>query len=421
MVMSGPAAGVAAAQALLRSLTIADAVTFDMGGTSTDVCLIAGGLAQTVRERSINGWKVRLPSVAVESIGAGGGSVAWLDSAGALKVGPRSAGARPGPAAYAQGGAEPTVTDANVALGLIRPGLEFGGGAIRIDADLARRAMVQVAEPLGLGLLEAAAGLVEVANAGMLRAIRLVSVQRGIDPRDLALVAYGGAGPLHAARLAQALGIPRVVVPAYASTFSALGCLASELRYDLVQTYRRALAELESAELAQQLARLEAAAAEPLRRDGHAAGEITTRQSLDLRYTGQNYELEVPLEPGPGGLDRGVIRERFLEQHRRLYSYATDEPVECTALRVVAFVPGAVPKLPERRPRGPGLVEAAYRCWMPGYEEVAAMVYRRAGLGLDESITGPALVEDEQSTTVVLPGMRAWADRFGNLHLERAP
>jgi N-methylhydantoinase A len=232
------------------------------------------------------------------------------------------------------------------------------------------------------------------------------------------LVAYGGAGPLHAARLAQSLGIPRVIVPAYASTFSALGCLAAELRYDLVRTYRRPLAGIDPADLAARLAEIEAAAAEPLRSDGHSAGAIATRRALDLRYTGQNYELEVLLAPGPAAPDPATIRQRFLDQHRRLYSYATDEPVECTALRVVAFVPGPVPDLPERQPSGPSLVESAYACQMPGHGRVSAAIFRRMGLPIDEPIDGPALIEDDQSTTVVPPGTRVRADAVGNLLLE---
>jgi N-methylhydantoinase A len=370
-----------------------------------------------VRERKLNGWPVRMPSVAVESIGAGGGSVAWLDPTGALRVGPRSAGARPGPAAYGLGGQEPTVTDANVALGLIREGLEFGRGAIRVDRDRAVAALAGVAEPLGMTVDQAAAGVVEVANANMLRAIRLVSVQRGVDPRNLTLVAYGGAGPLHATRLAQTLGVPRVLVPVHSSAFSALGCLTSELRYDVVQTFRRQLEAVDPGELEQQFRRLEEAASAPLAREGHAAEQITIRRSVDLRYAGQNYELEVSLDPGPAGLEHDRIRDRFYERHRAFYTYATEEPVECVTLRVSALVEGSLPALPERTPSGPALVTRDYACSLPGLGEARVAVYNRSGLG-PEPIDGPALIEDEQSTTVVLPGQRARADRFGNVLVE---
>ena len=420
MVMSGPAAGVAAAQHLLRGLGVPNAVTFDMGGTSTDVCLISRGVLETVQERKLNGWPVRMPSVAVESIGAGGGSVATLDPTGALRVGPRSAGARPGPASYGLGGVEPTVTDANVVLGLIRHGLEFGGGAVVVDRKLAERALAQIAGPLGMTVPEAARGVVEIANANMLRAIRLVTVQRGVDPRDLTLVAYGGAGPLHAARLAQLLGTPRVLVPAFSSAFSALGCLTSELRYDVVQTFRRQLEDVTAEDLDGQFRRLAEAATVPLVREGHAVADVELRRSVDLRYAGQNYELEIALAPGRAGLEYRSIRERFSERHRARYTYATDEPLECVTLRVAALVPSSLPRPPERRPSGPAQVADDQPCLMPGVNEVRATVYRRAGLAADQALDGPALIEDEQSTIVVPPGQRARADAIGNLIVEAA-
>jgi N-methylhydantoinase A len=231
-------------------------------------------------------------------------------------------------------------------------------------------------------------------------------------------VAYGGAGPLHACRLAELLGVPRVVVPAYASAFSALGCLASELRYDLVQTYRRPLAAIGSEELNELFARLEAAAAEPLCREGHDRAALVLRRSLDLRYSGQNYELEVPLQSGSAGLDQAAIRADFEAQHRRLYSYATDEPLECVALRVVAAVPSGLPRLPEHQPAGPSLVESHYPCVMPGYGALRAAVYRRRGLEIDRPVAGPALVEDGLTTTVVPPDRSARLDRLGNLWVE---
>ncbi len=422
MVMSGPAAGVAAAQYLLRHLDVPSAVTFDMGGTSTDVCLISHGVLSTVRERKLNGWPVRVPSVAVESIGAGGGSLAWLDATGALRVGPRSAGAHPGPAAYGLGGTEPTVTDANVALGLIRDGLVFGRGAISVDRALAEQAIGQIAEPLGLGLVQTARGIVEVANANMLRAIRLVSVQRGVDPRDLTLVAYGGAGPLHATRLAQAMGMPRVLIPAYSSAFSALGCLVSELRYDVVRTFRRQLAAIDQDELGAQFEELETSARAPLEREGHGREQIVTRRSLDLRYAGQNYELEVPLDGGAAGLAYAEIRRRFYDQHRALYTYATDEAVECVTLRVAALVPSTLLRLPRRTPTGSERLAEDHPCTLPGLGsgvgEARVTVYNRSGLGVDDPISGPALIEDEQSTTVILAGQTARSDALGNLFVD---
>jgi N-methylhydantoinase A len=420
MLFSGPAAGVAAAQRLVRDLGIRRAVTFDMGGTSTDACLIVDGVLQMVRQRSVGGWPVRVPSVAVESIGAGGGSVAWLDAVGALKVGPRSAGAHPGPACYGRGGVEPTITDADVVLGLLRSGAEHGGGAIRLDAERAHEALTPIAERLGFSVLEAARGVIEVASANMLRAIRLVSVQRGVDPRELTLVAYGGAGPLHATQLARALGIPRVLVPLCSSTFSALGCLTSELLYDVVQTARGPLDTLLADGLEERFRRLEAAASHPLASEGVRPDEVMFRRSADLRYAGQNYEIDVPV-PRPCGGDAAVtIRDAFVARHHELYGYATEEPVEGVTLRVSALVPGADFRLEERRPTGPTVVATGLPCHLPGFGSAHVTAYRRDGLPVDEPIVGPALIEDDQSTTLLLPGQTLRADAVGNLVVELA-
>src|SRR5437879_10749749 len=237
MAMSGPAAGVAPAAHLARALELPRALAFDMGGTTTDVCLIADAVPGTARQRKLGDYPVRLPAVAVESIGAGGGSIAWVDATGALKVGPRSAGALPGPACYGIGGTEPTVTDANLVLGYLNPERVYGG-SIHLERARAVTVIESLGRRLGLSLVEMAQGVVEVANANMLRALRLVSVQRGYDLRDFALIAYGGAGPIHAGALARQAGIARVVVPVHSGAFSALGCLVSPLRYDAVQTWR---------------------------------------------------------------------------------------------------------------------------------------------------------------------------------------
>src|SRR5436309_2067924 len=268
-----------------------------MGGTTTDVCLIADGVAETSSQRKLGGYPVRLPMAAVESIGAGGGSIAHVDAAGALRVGPRSAGAQPGPACYGLGGVEPTVTDANLLLGYLDPGRVYGR-AIRLDRERARAAVDALARRLGLSLLETAAGVVEVANAAMLRALRLVSVQRGYDLRDFTLIAYGGAGPVHAGALAGAAGIARVLVPAHSGAFSALGCLVSPLRYDAVRTYRGRLEAWDAKPAETRLRELQEQCVAPLLDEGHAAERVLLKRSADLRYAGQNYELEVDYGAG---------------------------------------------------------------------------------------------------------------------------
>jgi N-methylhydantoinase A len=415
LVMSGPAAGVAAAQFVCRRLGIENAVTFDMGGTSTDVCLITGGEYQTSRQRSLDGRPVRLESVGVESIGAGGGSIAGINPVGALTVGPASAGARPGPAAYGLGGNQPTVTDANVALGLIRHGKAFGAGAVRVDLGLARDALAGIAHRLSMDVQHLAEGIVEIANSTMLRAIRLVTVQRGVDPRELTMIAYGGAGPLHATRLAELLSIPRVVIPAHSGVFSALGCLVSDLRYDVARTHRADLAAVDRATLATMFDRLVEEAREPLLRDGASMSTIRVRRSLDLRYAGQNYELTVPLGDGMEGLDHHVIRDAFRRQHEALYTYSTQESLQLVGLRVSARVPRGDLRMPPHRSNGEALLSRRVECVIPGHGAMPTSIYRRAGLAPSEPLVGPALVEDEQSTIVIGPGQVAECDDLGNL------
>jgi N-methylhydantoinase A len=414
MAVSGPAGGVAATGALCRQLGLEHAIAFDMGGTTTDVCLIAGGRAATLRERRLGGYPVRLPSVGVESIGAGGGSLVRVDPTGALKVGPESAGARPGPAAYGLGGTAPAVTDAHVVAGTLRPDAVLGG-RIRIDRERAEAALAPVARALGLGLRETAAGVLEIANAAMMRAIRLISVQRGYDLREFALVAYGGAGPLHGGRLAQELGMPRVVVPAHAGVFSALGCVATEVAYDQVQTARGALDRLDPAELQARLDRLARAVMAPLLAEGHAPDAVRIEPRVDVRYVGQNYELEVPWR---GDVDS--LRQDFQALHRRLYAYATGDAMECVNLRVRAAVAAGTPPVPPWDGGGSGRPHAEQPAFFPETGETALPVYRRGDLAAEQPIKGPALIEDPWATALVYPGQTAVPDRHGNLVIEIA-
>jgi N-methylhydantoinase A len=413
MAMSGPAAGVAAAAHVARALHLGRALAFDMGGTTTDVCLIAGGVPETAGQRRLAEYPVRLPMLAVESIGAGGGSIARVEPTGALKVGPRSAGAVPGPACYGQGGIEPTVSDANLILGRLDPERVYGG-AIRLDRERAEAALGPVARRLGLSLVEAAHGVVEVANASMLRALRLVSVQRGYDLRDFALIAYGGAGPLHAGALARECGIGRVVVPAHSGAFSALGCLVSPLRYDAVQTHRARLDAWDAKVVEDRFRALEARCLRPLLDEGHALGQVVVARSADLRYVGQNYELEVPCGDG----DLAGVRAAFEERHRLLYGYATGEGVECVNLRVIASVmPDALVVAPPGLSRAPGPLGRHPGCFRET-GQVELPRYDRGALGAGQAVDGPALVEDEWSTTVVYPGQRCAADALGNLVID---
>ena len=422
MAASGPAAGVAAAAHLARTLKLPRALAFDMGGTTTDVCLINDRVAETSSQRKLGGYPVRLPMVAVESIGAGGSSIAYVDAAGGLKVGPRSAGAVPGPACYGQG-TEPAVTDANLVLGYLDAGRVYGG-AIHLDRGRAEAALTGLGRALGLSLLEAAHGIHEVANANMLRALRLVSVQRGYDLRDFTLIAYGGAGPMHAASLARQAGIRRVVVPVHSGAFSALGCLVSPLRYDAVQTHRARLDAWDAKVVEDRFRDLEERCLAPLLNEGIAARRITLLRSVDLRYTGQNYEIEIPLAGGRSTARAGdvaALRKAFEARHRQLYGYATGESVECVNLRVVARVDDHATALAPVRAsarRGDDARAGEQRAYFPETGEVALKRFHRDRLAPGRAVRGPALIEDEWSTTLVGPGQRAASDRFGNLVIE---
>lgn len=416
MVMSGPAAGIAASTFVLRRLAIADAVTFDMGGTSTDVCLIHRGQAAISGERKLGGYPVRVPSLDVESIGAGGGSLAWVDAVGALKVGPQSAGAEPGPACYGRGSTEPTVTDANLVLGYLGSSGDWGD-SIRVQRPLADAAVGRLAQRFHLRLEEMAEGILEIANSNMIGAIRLVSVQKGHDLRDFTLVAYGGAGPVHAGRLAQLLEIPRVVVPALSSVFSAFGGLVSDVRYDTVRTVLAKLADLDPEWVEKLFRELEAVCSSQLLSEGHSPSAIHLERSMDLRYVGQKYELEVAVDRR-GPLDRVEVARRFEERHRMVYSYATVEPLECVNVRVAASVQTPHPALAERAVSARPLLRGARRAFFRETGEVTLPVYDREALPSDWSSRGPIAIEDAWSTTLVYPGQRVAADRYGNLILD---
>ena len=414
MAASGPAAGVAAAAHVARTLGLRRALAFDMGGTTTDVCLITDGVPETSAQRRLGGHPVRLPMVAVESIGAGGGSIAHADDAGALRVGPRSAGAAPGPACYGLGGTEPTVSDANLVLGYLNPERVYGGGAIRLHRKLAEEALAALGRRVGLAGLELAHGVFEVANANMLRALRLVSVQRGYDLRDFALIAYGGAGPIHAGGLARQVGIGRVIVPVHSGAFSALGCLVSPLRYDAVQTYRARLDAWDGKPVEDRFHDLEDRCAAPLLEEGIELPRITIARSLDLRYAGQNYELEIPWDSG----DVTALRAAFEARHRQLYGYATGESVECINLRATARVVEATSTLPRLELRGGSETSGEQPAFFPETGTVTLRRFDRGALPPRRPVDGPALIEDEWSTTLVYPGQRCEADYHGNLVLE---
>ncbi|UCH74384.1 MAG: hydantoinase/oxoprolinase family protein [Rhodospirillales bacterium] len=413
LALSGPAAGVAAAGVVAAELGIDNAISLDMGGTTTDVCLIRDGRAEIDNAREIAGRPLRQPMVAVESIGAGGGSIARLDH-GALTVGPDSAGAVPGPACYGNGGTDPTVTDANLLLGYLDAGRTLGGD-IRLDAAAAREAIAPLAREMNVSAEQAALGLLRVATANMIRALGRVTVERGIDGRACTLIAFGGAGPMQAVPVARAFGIRRIVVPAFSSMFSALGCVSAEKSYTQQQTVRMGSAQWDTAAVAAAHDSLRARLAEPLRAAGHGAEEMHSRTVAAMRYSGQSYAVEIP---DPALDDSARLGDAFRALHAKLYGFATDEPWELVALRVTVSLPR-----PDGRPIAPGTAHARDggrqgECWFGPGEPVATPRFERASLPPGRRIAGPAIVEDAWSTIVLPPGAALDADDRGHLHID---
>jgi N-methylhydantoinase A len=356
---------------------------------------------------------VRTPVVDLVEIGAGGGSIAWVDSGGLLRVGPQSAGADPGPVCYRRGGVEPTVTDANVVLGRLNPSY-FLGGEIELDVEGARRAIGdRCAEPLGLDVTEAANGIVEIANAAMVNALHLISVQRGYDPRDFVLFAFGGAGPVHANALARATEMPTVLIPRSPGIFSATGLLTTDLTRDAAVTVMSRLDDVDAEEVEASFARLEDAGRVELEREGLTPEAMSFVRKIDLRYVGQSYELTVPAGNG--------LLERFHDEHERTYGFsAPEEPVEVVSLRLTSV--GKIAKPPPQPVGRDGKAEPkehrpVYFAESNGY--VDCPIYDRYALSAGASFAGPAILEELDSTTVVHPGYVALVDETGNLLIER--
>ena len=402
-VLSGPAGGAVGAARSAERAGAADVVCLDMGGTSCDVSVAFGGRARETGGREVGGRALAPPMVDVHTIGAGGGSVAWRDAGGALRVGPRSAGAVPGPACYGRGGDEPTVTDANLLLGYLDADSPLAGG-VELDREAAERAIGELAGSLNLSVEEAAAGIVRVASAEMARAVRVMTVERGIDPRDLALLAFGGAGPLHACSIADELDMRRVVVPQASGVLSALGLIVSERRRDLVESVLLAGDDLTREAVAAAVERLAKRGREELAADG---AEI--RPGYDLRYAGQAFELTVDGDPEP---DPAGLRRAFDEAHEQRYGYSDPDAVlELVTIRARVALRGgelAAPPTGER-------AEPRTRTARFGGEELETTVLR----GAFHEISGPAVCELREATLVVPPGWSGAADGDGTIVLER--
>jgi N-methylhydantoinase A len=411
MAMSGPAAGVSASVNIARQLGRSRMLTFDMGGTTTDVCLIIDGQAEMADGRMLGDRPLRQPMLAVHSIGAGGGSIV-RNGPGGLTVGPQSAGSEPGPACYDRGGTAPTITDANAVLGYLNPETRLGD-RIGLDIEAARRAIAPIAQALTLSLEETALGIVKVANATMARALRRVTVERGIDGRDCTLLAFGGGGPMHGAGLADIYGIGSIVVPNASSAFSALGCLTADFSFLQQQTLRIALNGIDLDRVLRRIAALVEQALEPLIANGVARARIEVELVALMRYAAQNDAIAVPFALP---LDPARLREDFIARHRELFGYATAESCVIESVRVQARRPSAT--IVDRPTTAVRELRATSRqCSFEGAHDVATRIVDRASM--NEAVRGPAIIEDAWSTVVIPPGWQAKPDTIGHLFLTK--
>ena len=415
-VLSGPAGGVAAAVHLGRLIGLSNLITYDMGGTSTDVCLIENLAVPLTSEQFIAGLPIRTPQIEINSVGAGGGSIAWVDTGKMLKVGPRSAGAAPGPACYGQGGDEATVTDANLVIGRLAPSLKLAG-SVALDESLARKVVARVAETFGMDLAHAAEGIVRIAIARMVSAIKEISVARGYDPRDFVLMAFGGAGPMHAAFIAEELDIARVTVPVAPGNFCAFGALISDIRHDHLVTYRAEVRRCDPAELERAFQRMAGEARAQMMAEGMPRERIDVLRSAGMRYLGQSWDLPVRM---PDRIDNlKEVEKLFHDAHQRRYGYSGSDAVEIVSLRVSAIGRVAKPRLPEWPAKGrvADALRETRKVVFSG-ETQSTPVYARERLPRGARLEGPAVVEEMGAITVLPPGWQLEVGSFGELGLE---
>ena len=414
-VLSGPAGGVAAGRYCARLLDEPSLITFDMGGTSTDIALLQGGEPQLTGEKTIGAAKVALPAIDIHTLGAGGGSIAWVDPGRILHVGPESAGAQPGPACYGKGGSRATVTDANLVLGFLDPA-NFLGGRIGLDARAARTAVDAIARELGTTSLRAAEGIARVVNTNMAEGIKIVSVRRGVDPRRFALVAFGGAAGLHVTEVARLLEIQRVVVPSVAAVLSAWGMLATDLRYELVRSHVSEVGRMTAAGLRKLFATLER---EGRKRLARFDGPITVRRALDMRYGEQIFEIQVDLD----GVDlrdadlMDQVAERFHRRHEELYAYSAPGQ-EVVVVNARVAVVGALPVLPAGAGavgRGAATSSGRRRVWLGDWVEVP--LHRMEALAAGQEVKGPAIFESATTTVLVRESERVIVTPHGWLDI----
>ena len=415
--LSGPAAGVTGAVDAAARAGFTNIIAFDMGGTSTDVCLVNDGAPLVTTENTLNGLPVAVPMIDIATVGAGGGSIAYLDAHAMLHVGPRSAGADPGPACYSRGGELPTVTDADVVRGVIRA-KHFAGGRLALDADASDRVLTTLGRKLGMSATDAADAVIRIVEANMTQAIRLVSTQRGYDPRAYVLLAFGGAGPIHAASIAAELGIRKVMVPALAGVLSAFGLLVADIARDYVQTAISPLDVVTPDEIKGRFAALSGRATAEFRGLGFDPRELIRFPSIDARYQGQAYELPLQVELASG--DGAAIGARFHETHRRRYGFAFEaEPVEIVNYRLKVVIRRKSDGISPTR-GGQGEVVEEEGEIRAGGKSRPARFYQGETLAADIVISGPAVIEEATSTCFVPEGWVARADETGGLLIENS-
>ena len=429
IIESGPAGGVVGAQALARAMDLAKIISFDMGGTTAKASIVEDGEVTRAQEYAVGagimigsrlltgaGYTLKVPAIDLAEVGAGGGSHAWIDAAGALQVGPESAGAAPGPVCYDTGGATPTVTDANLLLGYLNPDY-LVGGALRLNAEKARQAFGEkIARPLGMTLEKAAHGVHLIAASNMIRAIKAVSTERGRDPREFALFAFGGNGPVFACGMAAALGMKRVVVPPSAGLFSSFGLLYADVEHHYSRSLRRLLRQADLREVTAAWDALVKQARDQLAADGFSPGKTKIHRTAALHYHGQTYELTVPLPDGP--IDVAYLEEAYGREHEKTYGHraGAEEPVELVAIQVVGQGLRDGPSVPQRvrpsraEPKPPPPRRAYFGEW------IETPVLRRSDLA--KARTGPAIIEEYDATCVVPPGARAALDAGGNIVID---
>ena len=421
--MSGLAAGVLGGGWIGAQCEKKRIITFDIGGTSADIGIsVDGSFSQTdARSTSIAGFPLLMPMLDIHTIGAGGGSIAYVDKGGEFRVGPQSAGAVPGPAAYSKGGLEPTVTDANLVLGRLEP-TDFLGGDMRLNAKASNSVITSLADELGIDKLEAAAGILTILNSNMANAIRSRTVQKGLDPRKFSLVAMGGAGPLHGAEVAAMLQIPEVIVPPFPGITSALGLLTADLRYDAIRTQFQVSTTLDLNRIVSDFKAMEKELTDRFSSDGIKLSQVTFNRSGDLRYVGQGYELKVPISDGRvDANEMSAVWEKFHNIHSAEYGHAFESsPIEVVNLRVTAF--GNLPKLEKMPPRKGGSLEDALLYQRNSIfndqgvlKTFETRVYRRALMPIGMNFKGPAILLQKDSTTVVPPRSEACVHISGSI------